>query len=168
MRKERVRWRSVRFIAGAYTGTLNAVALGIAEEGYELQVEPHAEAINRSDVFGDMMIDAVYRGQDYFLQADFMEYKAGPTAAAFPFGALGVQGVIGRLYSDIATSLVLTATAGTPAAATPATLTASKTILAPNWNVNAAFHSRLRKLPVRFCLLAFDSGGGVMKNLTTT
>lgn len=156
------------FIAGAYTGTLNSVALGICDEGYELQVEMHQETINQTDIFGDTMIDWVYRGMDFFLQAEFMEYKAGPVAASFPYGALGVQGVIGRLASDIATSLVLTATTGTPAAATPATLTASKAILAPNWSSRASFHSRLRRLPVRFSLLAFDSGGGVMKNLTTT
>lgn len=155
------------FIVGAYTATHNSVALGMTEEGYEMQWEPKAEMINRSDVYGDTMLDIIYRGCDWFFQAEFKEYKAGPIAVAFPWAALGVLGTIGRLGSDVAETLVLTATAGTPAAATPASLTASKAILAPNSNPRAQFNSRLRTLPVRLVLFptVVDT---VLRSFTTT
>lgn len=159
------------FIAGAYTSTYNSVALGITDEGWELQWEVKADLINKSDVYGDMLLDLIYRGTDWFLQAEFMEYgKAAVRDASFPWGAgtLGIQGIIGRLGSNIASALVLTSTTGTPAVATPATLTASKAILAPNSNPRAQFNSRLRTVPVRLALLPVDSGGGVIVNFTTT
>lgn len=156
------------FIAGAYTGTINSVALGITDEGFDLQWEPKHAPIEKSDVYGDMMIDAIYRGTNWFLQCEFLEYKAGPLAAAYPWGAIGVQGIIGRLASDVATPLVMTATTGTPAVATPATFTATKTILAPGSNPHSQYTSRLRTMPVRLVLLPVDSGGGVIRNFTTT
>lgn len=155
------------FIAGQYAGTLNAVALGITEEGYELQLEPKSDTIERSDAYGDMMLDLIYRGTNYFLQTEFLEYKAGPIAAMQPWNSLGGQGVIGRLGSDVATPLVLTATTGTPAAAAPATLTASLAILAPGSNPRAAFNSRLRTVPVRFVCLP-TSTLGIVRCFTTT
>lgn len=115
-----------------------------------------------------MMLDGVYRGTNWFFQTEFMETKAGPVAAAYPWGAFGVQGIVGRLMSDVAASLVLTSTAGTPAVATPATLTATKAILAPGSNPQAQYTSRLRTMPVRLVLLPVDVGGGVIKNFTTT
>jgi hypothetical protein len=158
------------FIVGAYTGTLASVALGMTDEGFEVQWEPKVDLINKSDVFGDALLDLIYRGCDWFVQMDFKEWKTGPLAAAMPWGAgvLGVQGVIGRLGSDVATALVLTATAGTPAATTPASLTAAKAILAPNSNPKAQFSSRLRTLPVRMVALPVDTGSGVIKSLTVT
>ncbi len=141
------------FVVGAYTGTFDSVALGITDEGYELSWEPRLEAIQKSDVYGDAMIDTIYRGVDYFCQTEFMEYKAGPIDAALTFAALGVVGVIGRLGSNEAEPLVLTATTGTPAAAAPASLTAPLAILAPGSNPRMQFNSRLRTIPVRFVLL---------------
>lgn len=157
------------FIAGAYTGTYNSVALGITEEGYDLQWEPKSQVIEKSDVYGEMLLDMVYAGTNYFIQTEFMEYKAGPLSVVFPWSSgIGVQGVIGRLASALAFPLVLTSTAATTAAATPATLTASLAILAPGSNPHAQFVSRLRTLPVRMVLLPSDSGGAVIKSLTTT
>lgn len=156
------------FIAGAYTGTYGGVAMGITDEGYSLQWETKLQAIEKSDVYGEMMIDGVYRGSNWFFQTEFLEYKSGPLAASFPWGGLGVQGVIGRLMSDVAAAMVLTATAGTPAVATPASLTATKAILAPGSNPSAQFNSRLRTMPVRLVMLPVDIGSGVMKNFTTT
>src|SRR5262249_48106988 len=140
------------------------------DEGYAIQSEPKVELINKTDAWGDALLDMIYRGTDWFCQADFHEWKAGPLAAAFPWGAgvMGVQGVIGRLASDVATSLVVTAAAGTPAANTPATLTATKAILAPNSNPAAQFNPRLRTLPVRMVLLPVDVGGAVIKSFTMT
>jgi hypothetical protein len=156
------------FVAGAYTGTYGGVAMGITDEGYTLQWETKVQAIEKSDVYGEMMIDGVYRGSNWFFQTEFIEYKSGPVSAAFPWGAFGVQGVIGRLMSDVAASMILTDTDSTPAATFPATLTATKTILAPGSSPSAQFNSRLRTMPVRLVMLPVDTGSGVMKNFTTT
>lgn len=158
------------FLAGAYTATFDAVALGITDDGYDLQWEPKLQAIEKSDVFGDMLIDGVYRGTNWFFQTEFMEDKAGPRDAVFPWsnGVFGTQGLIGRLMSDVASPLVLTSTVGTPAVATPATLTATKAILAPGFNSNVVHSSRLRTMPCRLIMLPVDTGSGVMKSFTTT
>lgn len=156
------------FITGAYTGTLDAAALGIAQDGYEVTIEPKQTPINRSDVYGDMLLDTIYRGIDAFAQAEFMEYKTGTIAAAnqlnTTFGL--ANAVIGRLGSDIADALVLTATANTPAAAAPASLTASKAILAPNHNPRLLFNSLLRTVPIRWQLLPYVDTN--LKHFSTT
>jgi len=62
----------------------------------------------------------------------------------------------GRLASDIAKALVLTAVANTPAAAGgPATLTGAKAIIAPGFNTKQLFESRLRKIPVKMQFLPY-------------
>ncbi len=156
------------FISGAYTGTFNSAALGITEDGYALQSEPKSEVINKSDVYGDATIDAIHRGVDWFVQTEFMEYKAGPLSVwAFWQSAIGVQGTIGVLASSLAFPLVLTATAGTPAAATPATLTGLLAMLAPGSNPMAQFVSRLRTIPVRMQLLP-SVVSTVLRNFSTT
>lgn len=157
------------FIAGRYSSTLNSNSLGITQDGYEIQFEPREQVINRSDAFGDMMIDTVYRGGDWFCQWEAMEaFLTGTQAAMHPFGALGTVGLIGRLGSDIATALVLTATAATPAAASPATLTATKSKLASNSQPRMPFNSMLRTIPIRHQWYPYDSGAGVIKHFTST
>ena len=158
------------FIGGAYTSTYNSLALGITDAGFKLQFEPKQGQgmIEKSDVFGEMMLDWFLRGCNYFIQCEFMEWKSGPLAAAHPMGAIGTQGIIARLASDLASAMVMTSTAGTPAVATPATLTGPKAILAPGSNPESDFDSRLRTLPVRMALLPYDVGAGVIKNFVTT
>jgi len=151
------------FVAGRYSATLASIDLGIAESGYELSMEPKHQLINKSDAFGDTLLDTVLRGVDWSLQSDQLEYKAGPISAIGQIAALGTLGVIGRLGSSVAGALVLTSTAGTPAAAAPATLTAAGAMLAPNANPRLLFNSELRKVPIRFVFLPYDSGGGVIK-----
>lgn len=155
------------FIAGAYTGQYNSVAIGITDNGYELQWETKVDAIEKSDVYGDMMIDGVYRGVNYFMQAEFLEGTTAAGQAAFPWAAFGTPGIIGRLMSNVAAALLLTATTGTPAVATPATLTAPGAILAPGSNPAVQYNSRLRTVPVRFVLLPYNSAGTI-KSFTLT
>lgn len=119
----------------------------------------HAEPVNNSDAYGKSLLDAIYQGGDYFASFQCMEYRTGSIAAFWPFGAMGVMGVIARLYFDMSAALVLTAIAGTPAAATPATLTASKSILAPGFNGRLLYGPTLRKVPIRLALLPFTSTG---------
>lgn len=144
------------------------MATGITRTGYDLQFETKAEIIEESDSFGLEIIDIIYRGANHFLQFTGKEYKAGAITPFFPWGALGVQGIIGRLGSAVAAAEVLTATTGTPAATAPATLTAAAAILAPNFPATLLFDSRLREVPIRLLILPTDVGAGVIKWFTTT
>lgn len=130
-----------------------------------MQQESRAEVISRSDAYGEAAIDAVYRGGDVHLQFDAMAYKAGATTPFWPFGALGVMATtaapVGRLASNMAQAMVLTAAANTPAAAAPATLTMSKALLAENNPARLLFNSMLRKVPIRLRAWPSETTGTV-------
>ncbi len=158
-----MQWRSTPFIAGQYTTTYNSVSVGITQEGFELQIESTNQNVTPSDAYGDSIIDMVYRGGNVHLQFEGLAYKAGAITPFWPWGAIGTMGVIGRLASDVASSTVMTALTGTPAVASPATVTASKSILASNNPARLLFNSKLRTVPIRLILLAYDSGGSVIK-----
>lgn len=150
------------FIDGAYTLTWNSVAIGIClgdEQSPLLEYTPLQKPIDNTDRYGRSLIETIYTGGNWVAQYTALEYKAGPIGAAFPFGSLGVMGIIGRLGSDIAQALVFTSTAGTPAASTPATITAAKAIIAPNWNVRLLYGPTLRMVPIRQILLPYTSAG---------
>jgi hypothetical protein len=149
------------FIAGAYTGTLSSVALGLTDDGYKVSWQPKGERIEKSDVYAQKLLDVIYQGTNWFIDAEFLEANnAGPLAAAYPWGAsLGLEGVIAQLGSSVGTALVLTSTANTPAAAAPATLTANQAILDPDFNPEMVYSSRLRTLPCRFALLPYSATG---------
>lgn len=156
------------FVAGAYAGTYSATAMGLTREGFRLRFNPHKRLIDKSDQYGDTVLDAVYRGMSVFLTLQAIEYKAGVTGPAWPYAALGVMGTVGRLDSNIAAAVVLTAVAGTPAAAAPATWTGSKCILGDNNNVEWVMDSSNRETPIGFRVYAYDSGAGVIKFWTET
>jgi len=156
------------FIAGAYSATYNAVAIGITEQGIRLQFETKAEEIGESDAYGEMLIDFIFRGSRLSLVWEGLEYKAGSVLPFWPWGGLGTPGVIGRLASNVAMALVMTSTTGTPAVATPATQTFSKAILSPNNNLELLYNSKLRKVPVKLTCLPYDSGGGTIVHGSST
>ncbi len=161
------------FIAGRYTSTLSGLDLGLTRRGYEVQFQLKAEMIDETDGYGLTPIDFIQRGAECAIEMLCREWKAATIGAAWQaltgtFGVLSsVASPIGRLGSDSAQALVLSSTANTPAASAPATLTATKAILSPNFNVNSAWDSRLRELPLRFLLLPYTSGGSVLFCSTT-
>ena len=136
--------------------------VGITETGYELVLVPKAEMISQSDAYGDSLIDMFIRGIDVSCIFDSLEYKGsagstGPLGSIWPYGnTFGSHGIVGRLGSAISQAHVLTSTIGTPAASTPTSLTGARAILAPGFNVNLLFNSKLRKVPVRFDYLPSD------------
>lgn len=127
-----------------------------------------AEKIANTDRYGKTEIDGIYQGVDWFMQFTCLEYRAGSIAAWWPFGTAGLLGVIARLRWSLASPLVLTAIAGTPASAAPATFTATRAILADGFNTQTLFGPTLRKLPIRQILYPFDSGGGVIAAYSST
>jgi hypothetical protein len=160
-------------IAGRYSCTWNAVDTGYTRTGFELEFQYKHEVLDESDLYGLTTVDAVTRGCDGFLSATLREYKAGSTALLWPVGG-GVLGKVfstakpaGLLASDQALALVLTSTANTPAAAAPATLTASKAWIAPNYNPRIILDSRLREVPIRMQLFPYASASDIILFSTT-
>ncbi|VTT96563.1 unnamed protein product [Gemmataceae bacterium] len=151
------------FVAGSATGALASVALGLMKDGYKIQTVTKAQAIDETDGFAQTTLDFIYRGQDAFVAFQCRAWKAGPKLAIVPWtGVLGkissAAVPVSSLASAVARTLVLTATANTPAALDPATLTAPGSILVPGFQAEWALDSRLREVPVRLQLLPYVSG----------
>src|SRR5262249_60888522 len=114
----------------------------------------------------------LFHGDDWVASYPCVEYKTGSLTAFGPFGVLGTitlsSSPIGQLWSSISQAMVLTATAGTPAAGSPATITVAKAFLAPNFNPRLLFGPTLRKVPVRqVCLPQIVSSNLVHFTLTS-
>lgn len=147
------------FVAGAYTGAWNSVAIGPTSEGYRVDQEVKNELIDSTDIWGMALVDMLYQGGGCTITCEGKTYKAGTTAPFWPYGG-GTLGVlvtaavpISVLASALAQSLVLTAVAATPAAMAPATLNATKAILAENVTQSLLFSNKLRTVPLKFRLL---------------
>lgn len=162
-------------VTGAYTSTYNAVAMGTSREGYRINHELKQQNIEGTDHYGDSLLDYVYRGGNVSVSFTLMSYtKAIAAAVLWPFAAntyrMSIAATpIGRLASDIAEALVLTVVANTPADTlnAPNSITANLAILAPGFNFELLYDSRLREVPVRLALLPYTDTGAVVWAITT-
>ena len=160
------------FAVGPYSGTWNAVALGLTEGGYTITHSMKAEEINQSDLYGRTMLDYIWVGADVSCEFTCLAFTKG-TPVLNPYTASLYQlwstaKPIGTLASDLALPLVLTATANTPAATLgPATLTATKAVLAPNYSSTHLYDAKLRKLPLRLQFLPYTSSSTLIFAATT-
>lgn len=159
-------------IAGPYTALYNAVDVGFTLDGFRYGTSWKAEMVNQTDIFGETLIDMVYRGGDAQLSYRSKTYKPGAVTPFWPWGSLGVLATaaapISRLARDVSKALILTAVANTPAAITPATLTSSKAILAPNVNQELLFDSKVRDVPAVLQLLPYEGAADTLIHLSTT
>lgn len=160
------------FIAGQYTVTydppgVGAVAtIGQIQQGILLEHRVFKEYIT-GDKMARMRQDAVFQGSDQFVEFRLMEYDATNAAVLFwPYGSawLTLSNVIGTLDSANAGILVLTALAGTPAAAAPASITLPLVILSENFPVGILLAPQLRTIPLR--LDVFPDSSKVFGTLT--
>lgn len=162
------------FVAGRYSAAWSSgLDLGMAKKGFELEFAFKQELLDESDLYGATIIDGIRRGCDVFVSMELMEWKAGSKALLWPIGG----GALGKIFSsavpngvfdsDQAQPLVLTSTAGTSAANSPATLTASKAWIAPGFNPRWAMDSRLRTLPIRMIFYPYASGSDTIAFSTT-
>jgi hypothetical protein len=154
-------------VAGRYTATYNSVDVGITTSGYLLEQTSAAENIDRTDAYGDSIIDLIYRGGNTYCEFECKGYKAGSLTPFWPWAAaLGRMAAtatpIGRLGSAVASAFVLTSTANTPAAAAPASLTCSTAILAPGYPTRLLYNSQHRVVPIRLLFLPYDSSGNTV------
>jgi hypothetical protein len=152
-------------ISGPYTATYDGVALGLfqGEGGLPtLTSVGKAKGIASTNLYGLSTIDSIHLGRDMFFDAILMEYKATNIRVLWPFGNdwLSLGTPVGTLKRALAKALVLTAVAGTPAAATPATLTMSKAILADDHQGKIIYGPELRTIPLRLQLYAYDRDAG--------
>lgn len=148
-------------IAGRYSSTWNSLAVGLCkDDGYRLVLSPKEQQINKTDGFAQTLIETVYQGCDWAAVMTLIEYASGAVSTMItPWGTLGTLGTIATLGTNQAKSFVMTSTAGTPAATTPATLTATLAKLAPSANVELNFTSAGREVPVRLDFLPANIAG---------
>ena len=147
------------FICGRYTATLASNALGQTADGFRLTHQLFKRPIT-GDALARTVQDRIVQGGEMSIACRLIEYNAAGAQNAFwPLsGTIFDLGVIGRLDTAIADSLVLTAPAGTPAAAAPATLTFLLTTLAEDFPVELLFAPDLREVPLRLGILPNSSG----------
>ena len=176
----------VDFVTGRYTGTYDAVDIGITRNGYEVAITPNYETIAESDLGGESVLDMVYLGGNCTVRCESKEYKAGSVTPFWPWGN-GVLGrvfssgssinyPVGRLASDLAKALALTAVTGTPAAVSnagsspgrPTSLTGTYSIIAPGQSGQLFLNPKLRHVPLFMQLLPYPSATGDYRHFVTT
>lgn len=139
------------FIAGQYTVTAATQSVGQIQEGVKI-----SHSFMKQLITGDNMAEtaqnAVFRGADVSVEYRLMEYNAAGAALVFwPYGSayLTMDTVIGALDSSVADQLIMSALAGTPAAATPATITLASCVLYEGYPVDILFAPELRTIPIK-------------------
>lgn len=151
------------FIGGPYSGVYGSgpTAMGLVRDGFRYRQDV-AESEVRGDAYGDSILDTFYRGGNAFLTLVGCEYSK-MTGLAFLFGGgtFGNMGLVGRSSeSQVAVAVVLSATSGTPAAASPASVTASKAVVTSS--VDLDFASRLREVPLTLRLFPYTSSSNTV------
>jgi hypothetical protein len=134
----------------------------VTSGGQNLRYRPSIKKINNTSLYGDTLIDGIYRGlSGVQLLVTFKEWTSTIRSLLWPWSTnLGEQGRIGQLASALAAPIVLTAQALSPAAVNgPATLTASLALLAPENDVSVLFGPDERDIPVLFDLYLYDDSG---------
>jgi hypothetical protein len=146
------------FIAGPYSATYNAKALGqVDNNGYQLSHSFFKRLIT-GDQKGDTPQDAIYRGREQYIDYTLIEaLQTGVPDLIDPYATvLGTPLTLGNIgqmdvgYSGCtgkAQALVLTAIAGS--CATPASITMPLSILYENYPVRQLYGSDLRTIPIR-------------------
>lgn len=160
------------FVAGPYTGAYtratggNPFPIGLTETGYTIEHTVMKEMVAKTDAYGDSPIDGIYTGMSVTISIMMIEWLRSafemifysnllPTTAVppYPVTASGAQnlniGLPGLLDTNMMGSLTLTAIAGTPAAAAPATHTFFRCGVSENSGVQFVYAPTLRKLPIR-------------------
>lgn len=155
------------FIAGPYSSTYDSTDLGIMQDGYEVRLRPSIDLVDQSDIYGDSVIDGVYRGGNCLISMVGLEFtQLLAKSALWPYGALntsslpalGFMGSIGTMLvgSNKSKSTVLTALTGRTASAAPATMTATQAVMADGSETAYLMTSRNRTSPLVLRCLPYD------------
>ena len=97
------------FVAGPFSATYDGSALGTTEEGFETEYQQIAKLITTDEFKGTQ--DAVYQGINMQISTILMNPKEiGVEKLIWPWSTIvGHSGVSGRLWTELARPLVLTA-----------------------------------------------------------
>jgi hypothetical protein len=156
-------------------GGAGPYATGLVEGVRRLSRRPQARLF-QADAYGDTDIDGVFRGGNASLSIVLKEWTANIRAMLWPFGgnnstadfgAIGVANApgIGKLLTDMAGQIILTAATGTPAAGTlgPATITFAKAIMSPDTDIEILMGAEPRDIPVVFKLFPYLDGSSIVR-----
>jgi len=150
------------FIAGPYTATYDALALGQSQDGWRL-TDNFFKQLVLGDKYAQAPQDAVYQGAEVLLAFTLIEYDAAAVQSAmWPYNAtLYINGQVGRtdVGSAIAKQIIFTSVVGTPAAALPATATFPLSIIAENFPKEILYAPALRTIPMRMRVYPNQSTG---------
>jgi hypothetical protein len=161
-------------VSGPYTGTWNALPLGVlSDDGYELVATCQGQEVNETDAYGLTLVEGIYRGHNWRMRTRGLEWnRTGQLAllqmfnpAATP-GALGeslnpILSTVGQRWTFFCQSLILTSVLGAYPPSTPTTLTASNAGLAPNAQSGPMqFTSKVRELPLEMVLIPYQTSPG--------
>jgi hypothetical protein len=157
------------FIGGPYTLVHGStpVSVGLLQDGIRITTE-FSLAPFSGDQYGDSVLGAFYRGGNTFVSFGGLEYTSMlPSVFQQSAGTPGRMGLVGReIESQFAQPVVASAVSGTPAATSPATVTASKAGMTGQANWEMA--SRLRTLSVQMQLFPYTASGNVVWYTTSS
>ncbi|GAA4441998.1 hypothetical protein [Bremerella cremea] len=152
--------------SGAVSGTPGQAAdpaardIGLVEGAHRLSRVMEGEDIAGTNLFGQTVVDSIYRGGNCFLLLTMKEWKPYVRDILWPFGSsFGDVGPIGRLLTDLAGKIVLTPVAGTPAYQNDGkVLTFGKAILSPQHNTEIFYGPAQRDVALVFrCFPYYNS-----------
>jgi len=152
-------------VSGPYLGLFGGNALGTQDDnGYELACTIQGQEINRSDVYGETLVEGIYRGQNWKCRFRGLEWnKVGLLNSFQVFGQQGGSGSfspvlqnVGDRMSRYAQTMLLTAILGNPPS-TPQTVTALTAIISPNSQAAFMMTSKMREMPIEFSLLPYST-----------
>jgi hypothetical protein len=158
-------------------------AVGLCRRGWDLLWHVHDHRVDDTTSWARTLIELLYLGADWFLRAQALEYFAagipgaltlgvapgGLPEVAWPYGANGPglpAGGVGNLFSAVldgvgargstetSGTLLLSAVSGTPAATSPASLTAGHAV---NGLGSINMDSRLRECQLNLRLLPYST-----------
>ena len=138
--------------------------LGLVESVYCWQRIFSAAPI-RCGALGDSVIDGVYQGGQCFVRMTLREWTATTRDVLWPLGTrFGQLERVGRLLSDLAGKLTLTAVTDTPAEQHgPKTLTFGKAIVDPESIADVELGDQARDVPIMLrCFPYVDALGRIV------
>lgn len=120
--------------------------------------------IRKTDAYGDTPIEGFYQGAEVWVGGIFKEVIAGVIATVSPYNSWAPTGAVefglGTISvadTNTAHTLVLSSTGGTPAASTPASLTAAAAIIDDGFDVEQLFGPTHRMTPFNYRLYPYVS-----------
>jgi hypothetical protein len=162
-------------ISGPFLGTWGGYVLGTQDDdGYNLSCTVQGQEVNRSDAYGETLIEGIYRGQNWKLGFRGLEWKSqGMISAHQSFGLTTGQPAgnlnptltpnatppvcnVGDAMTTYAKVLLLTAILPS-SICIPTTLTATFAGLTPNSQIMYNLTSKLREMPLEFVLYPYTA-----------